>query len=189
MTVTLHAAMTDDRLFGRVFNAPSFWTWRTVAKLIDGIKLTEDREVELFKSCTGRSRLPDGPVTRLFLLCGRRAGKDRFASAVGVWQAALANDWRRVLSAGETGTVILIGADRKQGNILKRYCLGLCEAPLIGAELVRDTLDDIEFRNGSALSICTNDVRCAVALRWRCLAPRRATGAATKKPHRVTPRF
>ena len=80
-------------------------------------------------------------------------------SAVGVWLAALANDWRQVLSAGEIGSVILIGADRRQATIMRQYCLGLAETPLIRAELVRDTLDDIEFRNGAKLPIVTNDAR------------------------------
>jgi hypothetical protein len=31
---------------------------------------------------------------------------------------------------------------------MRRYCLGLAETPLIQAELVRDTRDEIEFRNG-----------------------------------------
>jgi hypothetical protein len=159
MKISLHAAMTDDRLFGRVFAAPSFWTWKTVAKLVSGVPLTEDREVELFKSCTGRTRVPDTPVTRLYLLVGRRGGKDRFMSAVAVWTAALANDWRKVLSAGETGTVVLIGADRRQGNILRRYCLGLTDTPLIRTELARDTQSDLEFHNSSELSIVTNDAR------------------------------
>src|SRR5262249_59179668 len=98
--VTLTQAMADPALFGRVFGSPSFWTWRTVAKLIDGIPLTEQREIELFKQCTGRTKLPTKPVRRLIILAGRRAGKDRFESAVSVWRGALCADWRRYQSAG-----------------------------------------------------------------------------------------
>jgi hypothetical protein len=53
--ITLTDAMTDPNLFGDTFAADSFWTWRTVAKLIDGIPLTEKREIELFEACTGRT--------------------------------------------------------------------------------------------------------------------------------------
>jgi hypothetical protein len=53
--VSLTRALIDPQLFGGTFSAPSFWTWRTLAKLIDGIPLTEPREVELYKQCTGRS--------------------------------------------------------------------------------------------------------------------------------------
>jgi enterochelin esterase-like enzyme len=38
--ITLLHAMTHPTLFGRVFAVPSFWTWRTVAKLIDGTPLS-----------------------------------------------------------------------------------------------------------------------------------------------------
>ena len=42
--ITLTEALSDPALFG---GTPSFWTWRTVAKLIDGLPLTEDREIAL----------------------------------------------------------------------------------------------------------------------------------------------
>jgi hypothetical protein len=77
--ISLLTAMTDPRLFGRVFSAPSFWTWRTVAKLIDGTPLNEERELDLFKQCTGRTqplnRHGRRALFRLVILAGRRAGK------------------------------------------------------------------------------------------------------------------
>jgi hypothetical protein len=157
--VTLSRALLDPNLFGKTFSAPSFWTWRTVAKLIDGIPLTEPREVELFKQCTGRQTLPDGPVRRIIVLVGRRGGKDRFLSAVAVWRAALCTDWREHQSAGEGAVVILLGADKKQAGILRKYCAGLAEAPLLAREVVRHTGELTEFKNGSSLEISTNDVR------------------------------
>jgi hypothetical protein len=90
-------ALKSDR---GTFSAPSFWPWRTLSKVIDGIALTEPREIELFMQCTGRTQLLIQPVRRLILLAGRRAGKDRFLSAVAVHRAALCADWRRYISAG-----------------------------------------------------------------------------------------
>ena len=157
--ITLTRAMTDPALFGKVFASPSFWTWRTVAKLIDGIPLTEQREIDLFKQCTGRTKLPTKPVRRLIILAGRRAGKDRFESAVSVWRGALCADWRKYQSAGEGAVVILLGADKKQAAILRKYCAGLLEAPLLAAEVARSTGDVTEFKNGGSLEIATNDAR------------------------------
>ena len=97
----------------------------------DGLPLTEAREVDLVKECTGRTQLPTAPVRRLILLAGRRAGKDRFFSAVAVWRAALCVDWCKYLSAGEQAVVILLGADKKQAAILRKYCSGLLETPLL----------------------------------------------------------
>ena len=127
--ITLSSALVDPALFGTTFRAPSFWAWRVVAKMIDGIPLAEPRDIELFKQCTGRNQLPIKPVRRLILLAGRRAGKDRFLSACAVWRAALCADWRKHISAGEQAVVLLLGTDKKQAGILRRYCEGLLQTP------------------------------------------------------------
>src|SRR5262245_9813629 len=122
--ITLTAAMRDPNLLGSPFTSSSFWTWLAVAKVLDGEKLDE-READLFRQCTGRLRPRNGAVRRVVLLAGRRAGKDRCLSACAVHRAALAADWRQHMSAGEQATVILLGADRRQAAILRRYCEGL----------------------------------------------------------------
>jgi len=118
--ISLSRSLTEPSLFGNVFAAPSFWTWRTVAKLIDGLPLGEPREIELFKQCSGRTQLLDRnerrSLRRFLLLVGRRGGKDRFLSAVAVRRAALCTDWRRHISAGEQAVVLLLGRDKKVGG-------------------------------------------------------------------------
>jgi hypothetical protein len=113
----------------KTFAGPSFWTWRTVAKLVDGIALSELRELDLFEQCTGLAydRHSRRKVRRLLLLCGRRAGKNRFMSAVAVWRPALCTDWRQHQSDGEGSVCILLGADKRQARILRNYCEGLLE--------------------------------------------------------------
>ncbi len=161
--ITLTQAMNDTELFGETFGAASFWTWKVVAKLIDDEPLSEQREIELFRQCTGRTGLPNRKarraLRRFVVLCGRRGGKDRFESAVGVWRAALCADWNKYLSAGEQAVVLLLGADRRQAAILRRYCEGLLSKPLLAAEVKRRTDDTIEYRNGGVLEIGTNDAR------------------------------
>jgi hypothetical protein len=75
----------------------------------------------LREEATGRKYGPGGnngmPVRRLILLAGRRAGKDRFLSAVAVWRAALCTDWRKFQSVGEGAVCILLGADKRQASI------------------------------------------------------------------------
>jgi hypothetical protein len=167
--ITLTRALADPALLGAPFQAASFWTWRVIARLIDGLPLSESREVELFKQCTGRSTLLRTPAQRIVILVGRRGGKDRFLSAVAVWRAALCSNWRQHLSSGELGVVILLGADRKQAAILRRYCHGLLQVPLLAAEVTRQTDEVIEFRNAASLEIITNNAslvrgRSAIAL-------------------------
>ena len=55
--------------------------------------------------------------------------------------------------------VILLGADKKQAAILRRYCEGLLQAPMLAPEVTRQTGEVIEFRNGASLEIATNDAR------------------------------
>jgi hypothetical protein len=154
--ISLAEAMRDQQLLGDVFAAESFWPWHAVAKLISGEGL-DDRETELFRQCTGRTKLPSGPVKDLTFLAGRRSGKDRFMSGVGVHRAALAADWSKTLSAGEQGVVILIGNDKKQAKILRRYCKGLLAKPMLAKKIARETDEVIEFKNGAALEVVTND--------------------------------
>ena len=98
-------------------------------------------------------------MRRLILLAGRRAGKDRFFSAVAVWRAALCTNWREHISAGEGAVTILLGADKKQAAILRGYCQGLLQAPMLRTEVTRSTGELTEFRNGASLEITTNDAR------------------------------
>ena len=154
--ISLYAAMKDVRLLGGPFQAASFWTWMVIAKLFSGEPL-DAREADLFRTCTGRSKLPEGPIKTMIFLSGRRSGKDRFMSALAVWLAALAADWRSLLSAGEDAVVILLGSDFKQARILRRYCQGLIETPMLAALVTRATETRIEFRNGAVLEIATND--------------------------------
>jgi hypothetical protein len=159
--ITLSRALVEPDLFGGTFGGPSFWTWRVVAKLIDGLPLTEQREVDLYEQCTGLGydRQTRRKVRRLIMLAGRRAGKDRFWSSLAVWRAALCVDWRLHQSAGEGAVCILLGADKKQAAILRRYCSGLLEVPHLAAEVTRSTGEVTEFRNGASLEISTNDAR------------------------------
>jgi hypothetical protein len=165
---SLVTAMRDVNLLGGPFQSESFWTWFTVAKIISGEPLDE-REAELFRTCTGREKLPDGPVKSLTFLSGRRSGKDRFFSAVAIYRAALAANWNEVLSPGEQGVVILIGGDKKQARILRGYAQGLLQAPMLAAMVTRTTEERIGFRNGAALEIISNDAnlvrgRSAIAI-------------------------
>ena len=74
-----------------------------------------------------------------------------------MWRAALCANWRAHTSAGEQAVVILLGKDKKQAAILRRYCEGLLQAPLLAREVVRSTDEVVEFKNGASLEIITNN--------------------------------
>jgi len=110
-------------------------------------------------------------VRRLIILAGRRAGKDRFESAVSVWRAALSADWRQYQSAGEGAVVILLGADKRQAGILRKYCAYLGALPAFLARRVR-LLDNATLRN---------QLTCSP----NALAANEPTGAGCLPSHRL----
>jgi hypothetical protein len=75
-----------------------------------------------------------------------------------IWRCALCCDWRRYQSPGEGSVAILLGRDKKQAAILRRYCQGLLEVPLLAEEVTRTTGEITEFRNGASLEISSDDV-------------------------------
>lgn len=88
--------------------------------------------------------------------------------ATGIELSAVAEELSdRVQSAGEGAVCILLGRDRRQAAILRRYCSGLLQAPLLAREVVRQTNEVIEFRNGASLEIASND---AASRGFWCLA-------------------
>jgi hypothetical protein len=127
--VSFAQALRDPKLLGASFTAESWRPWHVLAKIISGQPL-EDSEMALVLECAGRWVLPKSPPRRLFLLVGRRGGKSRFLSALAVWVAALAADWRNLMAPGEPAVVMLIGCDKKQAAVLRRYADGLLQAPL-----------------------------------------------------------
>jgi hypothetical protein len=153
-------------VFADSFSGASWWPWRTVAKILSGEPL-DDAELALALKCTGRTRLPARPPRRLYLLVGRRGAKSRFASACAV-HAAIATDWRAVMAPGEQPVVLLLAVDRAQAQVCRRYCRGLIQASrLLAGEVVRETEDVVELRNGCAICIGTNDHR---SVRGRTIA-------------------
>src|SRR5687768_14705419 len=95
---SLHECMLDRDLFGNTFAGDSFANWRTVAKILDGLPLTES-EFGLYRSITGRIDPPAAPFSEAYLVKPRRAGGTLFGAACGVHSAL--SDYRDKLGPGE----------------------------------------------------------------------------------------
>lgn len=152
---TIYDVMTNARLLGPHFAGDTWAAWRVVAKALDGLALTGD-EARVWGRHTGRSLLPSGPCRELWLACGRRSGKSRFASLLAV-HAACFRGYR--LAPGERGVVMLIAADRKQARVLKGYVLGLLESPVLEGMVEKTTREAIRLRNGIDVEIHTCSYR------------------------------
>lgn len=99
----------------------------------------------------------EGFGTALFLT-GRRSGKSRTAAVIGAYEAALAGNESK-LAKGEKGIVAVIAPTKNQGSIVRNYIRGIFDAPLLATQLVRETKEGFELRNGIEIRIMAGDFR------------------------------
>jgi hypothetical protein len=79
-----------------------------------------EQQVAVYQQCTGRPAPPTHTATEAWLICGRRAGKSFVLALVAVFLATF-HDYRRYLSPGERGTVIIIATNARQARVNFRY--------------------------------------------------------------------
>lgn len=164
---SLHDAMIDPLLFGRTFGGPTFASWRTVAKVLDGLPLNEE-DLALFRQVTGREEAPSAPFSEAYLIKPRRAGGTLFGAACGL-HAAL-GDYREKLGPGEVATVALIAADRRQARQLMNYTKGLIhDSPMIAAEVVSETAEGVEFAHRSVIEVHVASFRSTRGYSYACV--------------------
>jgi hypothetical protein len=164
---SLHDAMLDRELFGRTFAGPTFSAWRTVAKILDGLPLTDD-ELTLYRAITGRDEPPDQPFGEAYLIKPRRAGGTLFGAACGL-HAAL-KDYRDQLGPGEVATVALVASDRRQARQLMNYSKGLiADSPIIAAEVEQQTKEAITFAHRVTLEVHVGSFRSIRGYSFACV--------------------
>ena len=151
-SVTMRAALADQALLGRVIAGRSWEAWRTMLIAAVGEELGK-QEREIFQQFTGRAREPGHRVAEAEFLIGRRGGKDRAASVLATFLAALI-DWSPVLAKGERGLVLCIGPDQRQAKITRDYIEGVFDASKILSRLISNrTADTLELSNGISIEV------------------------------------
>lgn len=147
MNVTLTGLMTG--LFADEFAGPSWWTWRALAGVLDGRPL-DAREQAFVSRCTNRrDRITS--VRELWAICGRRAGKSRFAALLAVWLGLFKT---YSLASGERGVVMVIACDRSQAKVLFNYIAALVDGvPMLAGKVVRRSAEAIDFDNGISIEV------------------------------------
>lgn len=140
-------------MLGYVFRAASWRVWLIILAGAFGLPMP-DADRETFTILTHREP-PRKPVRELWVLAGRRGGKTNVAAAIAVFLATL-KEWK--FSPGETGTIMVLAADRSQARVAFDYCLGLLEgSPVLSGEKEDDTADTIRLTNGIEIVIATSD--------------------------------
>jgi hypothetical protein len=150
--ITMRDALADPHLLGGGLRGDSWANWRMLLIATAGEALNKE-EREIFERFTRRSREPGERIEEGLFLIGRRGGKDRAAAVLATYIAALI-DWSSVLSKGERGLVLCIGADQRQAKVQRDYIEGTFDAsPILSGLIVNRTADTIELLNGIVIEV------------------------------------
>jgi hypothetical protein len=151
--VPLREALIDPNLLGNVLKGESWTTWRALLLATMGEPLNSG-EQKIFQTFTGgRTQAPPSRVEEAAFVIGRRGGKDRAASVLATYLAALV-DWSRVLVRGERGLVLCIGPDQRQAKITRDYIEGAFDhSPIMATMVTGRTADAIELSNRIAIEV------------------------------------
>jgi len=149
-------ALDAPTLFQPFFAGPSWAMWRAVLKGAFAEPMT-DEEIELFRSVAERDP-PKKRVKELFVIGGRRSGKDSVASLIATYSAALAD--YDMLRPGERATVLCLAADRDQARGVLSYVRGYFAAVgLLGDLVERETANGLELSTRAEIVVGTNSFR------------------------------
>jgi hypothetical protein len=157
--LTILDVIDSPQIWRSWFRNPATWRpWRIFLAALFALPL-DASELELFRSCTGRTTPPTDEFNEAWLICGRRAGKSFVLALVAVFLAVF-RDWRPYLSPGEVGTIKIVAVDRRQARVIHRYAKALLiEVPALKPLVERDTDDEIILTNGITIEIQTASFR------------------------------
>jgi hypothetical protein len=147
--------MADGKLFAPWFRDRTTWhAWSALLAALFGLPLT-DEQLAIYRQCTGRTVPPSEPASEAWLACGRRSGKSFVLALIAVYLAAF-HDYRRYLSPGERGTVLVIATDRKQARTIFRYIRALLtEVPMLAKLVTREDRETFDLTNSVTIEVGT----------------------------------
>jgi hypothetical protein len=162
--IDIVAALDDDNLFAPWFAGPSWNVWRSILKAAFALPMSP-AEIELFRGVAERDP-PTRRVRELWIIAGRRSGKDSVASLIAAWFAL--RDYSAVLRPGEFASIMCLASDRQQAQIVRRYTAGyFAECEMLQPLVSRETADGFELSTRAEVTVMTSSFR---AVRGRSIA-------------------
>ena len=163
--ISLPAALDDRNLFGAWFAGASWNAWRAVLKAAFAVPMSDD-ELELFRSVAERDP-PRRRVRELWIVGGRRGGKDSIASAIAAWFTAFVS-YEGLLRPGEVATVVCLAVDRLQAQIVLRYVKAYFkQIDMLRGLVTREHADGLDLSTSAELSVLASNFR---SVRGRTIA-------------------
>ena len=158
--VNIIQAMNDEEIgFGRWFGGDSWANWRVILKGAFALPLTRE-ELVAFRELAGGRDPPLNRVRELFVVGGRRGGKDSIASLLAVFAAAIEEGHVGKLRPGEQAIVQCLACDRDQSKIVLGYIRSFFEAiPELAGMVTSVTRLGLELESGVNITVATNSYR------------------------------
>jgi hypothetical protein len=156
-----------DTEFKDWFDGESWNSWRSILKAAFCLPMTEE-ELAFFGEVAGGRAPPTKRVRELWVIGGRRGGKDSIASLIIAHAAAIFDGKRRQIAGiplpamrrGERATIFCFARDRDQARIAVQYTKAYFEEiPELAKMVTRETRDGLELKNGADIIVATNDFR------------------------------
>jgi hypothetical protein len=148
-----------DTLFRRWFEGPSWDPWRTILKAAFALPMTK-QEIAFFKSIAGDRDPPPRRVKELFVVGGRRGGKDSVVSLVACFVSVFFQASLAQLRPGEKATVSCVACDRDQSRIILNYVRSYFDLiPPLRNMVTRRTASGLELENDVSIEVATNSFR------------------------------
>ncbi len=156
--ISLPDAMREPELFAPWFSGSSWDGWRAVLNGAFALPMTE-AERGAFAELAGGREPPRRRVRELWIVAGRRAGKDSIAVPVAVYTTVF-TDHKPLLRPGERATALVLACDWSQARIALGYARALFnEVPLLRGLVERETQDGFELNNGAEIVVLANNFR------------------------------
>ena len=147
----------DPNLFQPWFDGSTWDGWKTILKAAFALPMT-DSEVAFFRSVADREP-PRAQARELWIIAGRRAGKDSIASVIAAQAASFFEPAGR-LRGGERAVVMCLAVDRSQATIVLNYIRSYFhDISYLAATVERETKDGFELSNGVDVVVATNSYR------------------------------
>src|SRR6516164_4638785 len=141
------SAMVDPDLFQPWFDGPSWFGWRAILKAAFCLGRLTTPQRNFFRSVADRDP-PKKRVKELWVIAGRRSGKDSIASVIAGHSAALFDQGHR-MRRGERALCMCLGVDREQAKIVLGYTRSYFdEIEPLRDMVTRQTANGFELDNG-----------------------------------------
>jgi hypothetical protein len=157
MSLSIIQTLQDKQLLGQFLKDPKTWaSWFSFLKCFFALP-PEQKDVSLFKSCTGRHQWPTTPFSEAWLVIGTRGGKSFMTALLAAYLAAFK---KYDLSPGEKGHIIIVAPSVKQAKIIKEYLSSFFkDNPLLAGYLDKELADEIYLTNNVIISTLASNFR------------------------------